>query len=273
MPPQGLRVVIQWAPAEEIPFDYREVWLALVLYQSFLAGFRKTALLNGGYRITMPISKTKMTVFGGYNGIRFGEAVWGLFETGNQIARRYPTPSPVLGSTSSIYTAVGYRGKLTVRRTNNPVMPANGTSVPSTIRKPIIEASRYGESGIVISLDDPNLEIHYEFNGQPIPGSHMLTAFLRSVTYCSEYAGYTTDVSITAFSYNFLFRIQMDKTQVSGPNQLNWHLALLAVKTLWMQVVMRFDEPTTTFHDQPRFESLSYKIEYREVRIGQGWIG
>ena len=214
-----------------------------------------------------------MSVFGGYNGIRFGEAVWGLFETGNEIARRYPTPSSVLGSTSSIYTTAGYRGKLTMRRTNSPLMPANGTSVPSKIRNPIIQAFRNGDSGIEISVDDPNLEIHYQFNGQPIPGSQMLTAFLRSVTYCSEYMGYTSDVSITAFSYDFFFRIQMDKTQVSGPNQLSWHYASLALRTLWMQVVMRFDEPTKIFLDQPRFESLSYRIEYKEVRIGQGWIG
>ena len=227
----------------------------------------------------MPISKTKMTIFGGYNGIRFGEAVWGMFETGTEIARRYPNPSPVLGLTSSIYTTAGYRGKLTIRRSSSPTMPANGTSTPSTTHEPIImrrdiiRAFEYGDSGVVISVDDPNLEIHYQFNGQPIPGNQMLTAFLRSVTFCSEYMGHTNDVRITAFSSDYFFRIQMDKTQVSGPNQLNWHYASMALSTLWMQVVMRFNEPTRTFHDQPRFESLSYKIEYKEVRIGEGWIG
>ena len=278
VPPQGLRVVIQWAPPEELPFDYREVWLALVLYQFFLAGFGKTALLNGGYRITMPISKTKMTVFGGYNGIRFGEAVWGMFQAGTEITRRYSNPSPVLGSTSSIYTTAGYRGKLTIRRTSNPIVSANKTTAQSTTHKPVTmrrdinRAFENGDSGIEISLDDPNLEIHYRFGGQPIPGRQMLTAFLRSGTFCSEYMGHTNDVSITAFSSDYFLRIQMDKTQVSGPNQLNWHYALLALKTLWMQVIMRFDETSKTFHDQPRFEILSYKIEYKEVRIGQGWI-
>lgn len=279
IPPPGLRVVIEWAPAQELPFDYREVWLALVLYQSFLAGFGKTALLNGGYRITMPISRTKMAIFGGYNGIRFGEAVWGIFKTGTEIARRYPNLSPVLGSSSSIYTTAGYRGKLTIRRQSTPVMDTSGTStpfmthMPVTTRRDISRPFGNGDSGVEISLDDPNLEVHYQFNGHPIPGNQMLTAFLRSVTYCSEYMGLTTDVSITGFSSDFYFRLQMDKTQVSGPNQLNWHYASLALRTLWMQIVMKFDEPTRTFQDQPRFESLSYKIEYKEVRIGQGWIG
>ena len=278
-PPQGLRVVIDWAPAEELPFDYREVWLALVLYQSFLAGFSKTALLNGGYRITMPISKIKMALFGGYNGIRFGEAVWGIFKTGAEIARRYPSPSLVLGSSSSIYTTAGYRGKLTIRRPNTPVTDTNWTSTtsathtPIPTRRDITRSFQYGDSGIEISLDDPNLEIHYQFSGQPVPGSQMLTAFMRSVTFCSEYMGLHTNVHIMAFSSDFFFRLHMDRTQVSGPTQLNWHYASLALRTLWMQIVMRFDESTKTFLDQPRFESLSYEIEYKEVRIGGGWIG
>ena len=227
----------------------------------------------------MPISKTKMTIFGGYNGIRFGEAVWGIFKTGSEIARRYPNPLPVLGSSSGIYTTAGYRGKLTIRRPSTSAVDPSGTSTPSakhtavTAPRDIVRALGYGDSGIEISVDDPNLEIYYQFNGQPIPGNQMLTAFLRSVTYCSEYMGQRTDVSITAFSTDFFFRIQMDRTQVPGPNQLTWHYASLALRTLWMQIVMRFDEPTKTFHDQPRFESLSFTIEYKEVRIGQGWIG
>ena len=224
----------------------------------------------------MPISKTKMTIFGGYNGIRFGEAVWGLFKTGSEIARRYPNPLPVLGSSSSIYTTAGYRGKLTIRRPNTPTSRTSillAKHTPASAPRDIVRAFGYGDSGIEISVDDPNLEIHYQFNGQPIPGSQMLTAFLRSVTYCSEYMGQPNDVSITAFSSDFFFRLQMDRTRVPGPNQLNWHYASLALRTLWMQIVMKFDEPTKTFHDQPRFESLSFIIEYKEVRIGQGWVG
>ncbi|KAL8792342.1 MAG: hypothetical protein Q9195_005045 [Heterodermia aff. obscurata] len=279
VPPPGLRVVIEWAPADEPPFDYRDVWLALVLYQSFLAGFGKNAQLSGGYRITMPISRTKMSVFGGYRGIQFGEAVWGIFQTGSEIARRYPNLSPVLGLTSMIYSTAGYRGKLTMRRPSTLAIDTNETSTPVathmtvTMRRNISRAFEYGDSGIEISVDDPNLEIQYQFSGHPIPGGQMLTAFLRSVTHCSEYMGHTNDVHITAFSSDFFFRLQMDKMQVSGPNQLSWHYASLALRTLWMQIVMKYDEPTKTFIDQPRFESLSYKIEYKEVRIGQGWIG
>lgn len=135
--------------------------------------------------------------------------------------------------------------------------------------------SRTDDSGDVISIDDRELLVSYQFHRHPLTDSQMLTVFLKSMTFCSEHEEWELGVSMTALSADQLVRLHMESEQpISSADQLSWERARFVLRALWMQAFMGFDPRRGEFVVQgPRFESMSYIVLYQGHVIGKGWIG
>ena len=219
-----------------------------------------------------------------YYGMVFREAVWGIYETGLQLAVRYPAPQPVPDLSANIFTNAGLRGIL---RAGDSTARANMTdaalsrshmSVNSRRRRdpivPLINATLGdGDTGEVRSPDDPHLVIYYHFQRRALASKEVLTSFLMAMLFCSEHDGEERGVSITAFSADRHSRLRMEGVVTPGPESLDWRKARYAMRVLWKQVVMNYDEREKRFTEGPRFESLSFLVQYQGVRIGEGWVG
>ena len=282
--PAGLRVSIIWSSLEEGSFSSQEIYFSLVTFQSFLTGFPADSLLAHDYFFTMPISNAQMRTDIAYYGMTFREAVWGIFETGLRLASRYPAPQPVPRFSANIFTDAGLRGIL---RVENPITRTNLTelvpsrsdiSVSSRRRKDLIvplihPPVKEADSGEFPSLDDPDLVIYYHFQHRALTSGQMLTSFLKAMLFCAEHDGEERGVSITAFSADRFTRVRMDSVIAPGPGCLDWRRARYAMRVLWKDVVMNYDEGLKTFTGRPRFESFSFLVQYQGVRIGEGWVG
>ena len=125
-------------------------------------------------------------------------------------------------------------------------------------------------SGNARSSDDRYLVVHYNFDRQSLAPARMLTAFLRTLAFCAEHNDDELfGAGMAAFSADGFVRLRMDGVSQAGQGpgaagQLSWKQARLALRTMWSQVVMGFEG---------RWEAFSFIVEYRGVRIGQGWIG
>ena len=133
--------------------------------------------------------------------------------------------------------------------------------------------SRTDDSGDVISIDDRQLLVSFQFHGQLLTDSQMLTAFLQSMTVCSEHDEGDLGVSVTALSADQAVSLHMENEHsTSSADQLSWERARFALRALWMQVIMGFDPSRGEFIETPRFQSMSYLILYQGHVIGKGWI-
>lgn len=219
-----------------------------------------------------------------YYGMVFSEAVWGIYETGLRLAIRYPAPQPVPDFSANIFTNAGPRGIL---RAGDPTARANLTeTVPSKSHMSVSSRRRgdlivpfihpalgKADSGEVPSPDDPHLVIYYHFQRRALVSKEVLTSFLMAMLFCSEHDGEGHGVSITAFSADRQSRLRMDGVVTPGPEGLDWRRARYALRVLWKQVVMNYDEREKRFTEGPRFESFSFLVQYQGVRIGEGWVG
>ena len=219
-----------------------------------------------------------------YHGMIFSEAVWSLYEIGLRLATRHPALQPVPDFSANIFTYAGLRGIL---RVTDATALANLTeTLPSrsyvsagsrrrgdTAVSLTHSASELADSGEVPSLDDPNLVVYYHFQGRALTSGRMLTSFLMAVLFCSEHDGEQRGVSITAFSADRFIRLRMDSVVAPGPEGLDWRRARYAIRVLWKQVVMNYDERAKRFTENPRFESFMFLVQYQGVRIGEGWVG
>ncbi|CAF9934634.1 MAG: hypothetical protein HETSPECPRED_009303 [Heterodermia speciosa] len=282
--PAGLRVSIIWSSLAEGTFLSQEIYFSLVTFQSFLAGFAADSLLAHDYFFTMPLSNAQMRNDIAYYGMTFREAVWGIYETGLRLASRYPSPQLVPRFSANIFTYSGLRGILRVEdptaRTNltELVLSRADMSVISRRRRdliiPLIHPSvKEADSGEFASLDDPDLVIYYHFQHRALTSGQMLTSFLKAMLFCAEHDGEERGVSITAFSADRFTRVRMESVIAPGPECLDWRRARYAMRVLWKNVVMNYDERLKRFTGMPRFESFSFLVQYQGVRIGEGWVG
>lgn len=256
--------------------DAAEVWLCFVLFQSAFAAFDKDEILNRIARYTGPLGNVLLVVNESaepdVHEFHYGQIVWSFYDIGVEMARRYPMPTGVHSLESQIYTPQRIGAiriylllQLNANTTHNGPITAR--------REPDRKALTAPRRGDVKSVDDPNLVLYYQFDGRPVQPDRMLTAFLRSMTFCSEHDEDELDAHLIAFSADWHARLRLYSITRPEALQLSWHKARLALRTLWMQVVMGLNEWGPGLDIEPRWESFSFLVEYRGVRIGQGWLG
>lgn len=205
--------------------------------------------------------------------LHYGQSVWCFYDIGVEMAHRYPMPTGVHSLESMIYTPQRL-GAIRIYPTPNLQLNTNATREgPITARGEADNEVLRGQRGEFRSKDDPNLVVVYQFDGRPVQPDRMLTTFLRSMTFCSEHDEDELNAHMVAFSADRLARLRIDGVSGAGAHQLSWRRARLALRTLWVQVVMGHIFPIEAFDLAPRWESFSFLIEYRDVRIGQGWVG
>ena len=156
-------------------------------------------------------------------------------------------------------------------------LPGANTTAATARRAEEVRARRRRRSGALAvrdsgdarSREDRFLVVHYLFDGQELAPGRVLTAFLRTMVFCAEHEeeeGFGAG-SMVAFSADGMVRLRMDGVGGAG---LSWRMARLALRTMWVQVVMEFQGYSP---ESPRWEGFSFIVEYRGVRVGQGWIG
>lgn len=146
-----------------------------------------------------------------------------------------------------------------------------------------IDREKYGErrdsnvtklradQGEQTCTEDPNLVVRYVFSPdrrQLVPGQ-VLTAFLATGTFCSEHEESEHGVGMEAWSSDHRVRIWLNGVAAG----LTWGMARMALRTLWQEVVMGFRYGRGGFVEGPRWERVTFVLEYRGVRVGQGWMG
>lgn len=77
-----------------------------------------------------------------------------------------------------------------------------------------------------------------------------------------------------AFSSDRQVRVRMHSVQEgTGVGTLTWKLASLALRTIFQHLVMGFQYSRGGFVDGPRWEAMSFLLDYKGVKVGQGFIG
>ena len=210
--------------------------------------------------------------------------VWGLWELGTEMSLRYPMPGRIPLFSAQIWTANGRLGTARVSRPEPEVKDHEGTVAAARERRGVRSASlssssapslsKRVDSGSIPCLEDHDLVIEFHFWYHPLDPGQVFTAFLRSNTFFAAYGMPDKDVTMVAFSSGD--RISLGVTDVKegpGREQLTWGLARIAIRTLWTEVVMSFKAEEGRFVDRPRFEKLSFTLNYKGVRIGVGLLG
>ena len=251
----------------------------MVAFQSEFAAFDKVEILNRIARYHTLSSNVLLVVNESDPGqpdvheLHYGQIVWCFYDIGVEMARRYPMPTGVHSLDSLIYTPQRL-GAIRIYPISNLHLNTNATrESPITARGKADKKALRAQRGEIRSMDDPNLVVYYQFDGRAVQPDRMLTTFLRSMTFCSEFDADERNVHMIAFSADRLVRLRMDGVSGAGIHQLSWYKATLALRTLWVQVVMGLIFPTRGLDLVPRWESFSFLIDYKDVRIGQGWVG
>ncbi|KAL8829069.1 MAG: hypothetical protein Q9191_002231 [Dirinaria sp. TL-2023a] len=241
----------------------------MVLLQSHLASFDNETIMNQGRQILLPLSRLDLVARGIELEVRFGEMVWAFYLLGVDFASVHTRHAPLRPFVADIHAISGPVGFIEISR--NFVAAADNATVA---RRATLEA-RKPDRGQVVSPDYPDLTISYQFDGPPLNAGQVLTAFLKSMIFCSEHDNEALGVDMTAFSVDRLIRLRMTgEWRATELDQLTWNRARFALRVLWTSIIMDFDVSSGgRFSGEPRFETMSYLILYQGQRIGQGWIG
>lgn len=285
IPPTGFRVTHHRYPA--LLLTTAEIYLWLFTFQSALATHHARELSIHILFFGLPIFSATIQVIAADPLLTYGEVIWGLYETGAEISRSgghgMPDRMPAIG-TSMYMSTLGLVGFISIKP--NPVpgtwgglLPAGNMSQEKTPSTASEKRSRKAASrvrawaaGDARSTEDPDLVLHYHFDGRKLAPRQMMTAFLRTMTFCSEHHDDELGAEMVAFSADGFVRLRLEGVQAGGPGPylLSWGMARLALRTLWAQVVMGFHG---RYPVNPRWEAFSFFLEYRGVMIGEGYIG
>ena len=294
-PRPGFRITHHWYP--DIQLAAPEVWHWLFMFQSMLAAHDAQQPVPHFLRFTSADFSAAIGVTVANPQLTFGDTVWGLYEAGVLMSRRdapvllMPDRMPGLGIRVQM-PLLGTVGFIKIEPRSLlwggvPPTATKNNNNDATRKRPAVTTERLRgreevgasnesavvalDSGDVRSSEDEYLVVHYNFDRYELAPARMLTAFLRTMTFCSEHDDGELGASMVAFSADGYVRLSMDGVQAGpGARQLSWRKARLALRTMWPQVVMGFGG---RYPESPRWEAFSFVVEYQGVRIGQGWIG
>ncbi|KAL8783647.1 MAG: hypothetical protein Q9195_009321 [Heterodermia aff. obscurata] len=242
------------------------------MFQSSLAAHDAQAPVIHFTAFRAPAANLIIEVRATHARLTFGELVWGLYETGVEISRRNPVPGQIMsGLGVGVYIFRDIVGFIRIGEWR-PV--ANVTPSAIDERRWEVGASNGAQvqnSGNVRSSEDRELVVHYNYDGREVTPARMLTVFLHTMTFCAEHdEDELLGTSMVAFSADGFVRLRMDGVGQPRAPQLSWKLARLALRTMWSQIVMDIEGQLP---EGLRWEAFSFILEYKGVRIGQGWIG
>lgn len=265
-------------------FEPREVWLCLYHLQHDLADHNKDytmfrrinvgMILSGGAILMQPSEERN---------VPFGVMVWAVYVFGNNLALSYrmpqlvPLPKALIDSNAGLMGAIGLIAPAPheVGKGNNTATARRDT-IKIASRDSAMTQPLQADSGSITCFEDPNLVIRYNFDHRPLDPARVFTAFLMSNVFCSEYGGHSInqDVDMEAFSSDRQVRVRMHSVQEgTGVGTLTWKLASLALRTIFQHLVMGFQYSRGGFVDGPRWEAMSFLLDYKGVKVGQGFIG
>ena len=276
-PPPGLELPIYWDSSEH-EYDPQQIWLGLVSAGSFMAQYSGDALVPRHQTVKFVSSGDKMLVHSFHDeSVTYNLIIWTFFELGTQLAQRYPWPRNVPDFSSRIVIARGIVGTLQILRAEDPLSKdadTNMTTAARHRRDAVISSSLTADSGVRPCDDDPNLLVRFQFLRRPLDPGQVFTAFLKSNTIFSASEMQERGVRMVAFSTNRRTHLAIiGDGQGAGANQLTWELARGAMRTIWKELIMRYDADEGSFIFRPRWEAVSFTLEYRGVRVGQGQLG
>ncbi|KAL8949552.1 MAG: hypothetical protein Q9222_004344 [Ikaeria aurantiellina] len=287
-PPPGLYCPIFWDP-EDYEFEPQELWMSLVTFQSDLARYPQNDRVPPNARSSStPISGAKIIIIP-LSQNSFGRIVWALWDIGRQMATRYPMPELVPTLSTRVHFADGLAGYISLKKPperDSKGAAANTTTAEGTATNATTATARrrrlnavqplHVVSGRTTAREDPNLVISYSFLNRPLVPGEILTAFLMANVIVSQHEETQLGASISAYSIDDRVRLILDDVVPGhgpGANQLTWRLARIGLRTLWQNVIMGFKYNPGQFVDGPRWQSVRFDLEYRGVKIGQGWLG
>lgn len=268
---------MKWDP-EDYKYEPSELWLGLVAAGSLLAEFPADLRLLEIQRFSLVITPAKFFIIP-FEGCTYGTAVWTFWELGTQIAQRYPGPDPVPTFFSRIQTDAGNVGLISIKKLAKVIATSkssdNGTVTAAARRRDtIMRPSLRADSGSKPVHEDPNLVVRYNFRGQPLVPGQVFTAFLRANTFYSVHGRDERGVTMMAYSSDRSTCVALcEVPEGPGRDQLTWERARTAMRTVWREIVIGFVTETRQFVDGPRWESLTFQLEYNGVKIAQGLIG
>ncbi|KAL8682013.1 MAG: hypothetical protein Q9186_001889 [Xanthomendoza sp. 1 TL-2023] len=210
----------------------------------------------------------------------FGVMVWGLNEIGRQIVEQYPMPERTPALVATVWAGGLNKGRIMMMRPRRPSPPLSraviseegvsekGDEAPVTA----IEHRVQADEGNTPCIEDPKLVVHYRFQRQRLVPGQVFTAFLTANTFCSDHEDDERDVSMTAISLGNHVRIRLDGMASTFANRLTWKMTRLAVRTIWNSIVMGFRYSGGGFVDGPRWESLTFSLQYDGVKVGVGYL-
>ena len=276
-PPPGFRLYGLEFDPEDYVYAARETWLGLVGAASQLARCGSHERPPTSQRFNLVISHAPM-IFMPREHTTYGTLVWAIWELGRHIALSYPMPNNVPRFFGKIQVAAGLAGLFYIALPPNRITASSNHSNVSSIvasrrRNVIVKPTMRADHRSKTCHDDPDLVIHCQFFGRKLFPSQVFTAFLTAQTYFSEYESERQEVTMVAFSVDRRVRLRLHGVQ-TGPGSylLTWGLARMGVRTVW-HLVMGYSIDMVEFVDAMRWESVSFVLEYRGVRVGEGSLG
>lgn len=170
-------------------------------------------------------------------------------------------------------------GSISVRKPREVVASDNGSASGGAPRG---EGDTSVESRLMFRADsgsrrceeDPELVVRYGFHGRRLVPGPVFTAILTANTFFRQHGEDERGVGMVAYGSDW--RIHLDVAGVrQGPGiiELPWGLARIAMRTVWREILMRLQKKPGQFVDGPRWEALAFRLEYRSVSTGEGWLG
>ncbi|KAL8727254.1 MAG: hypothetical protein Q9166_006173, partial [cf. Caloplaca sp. 2 TL-2023] len=278
-PPPDLYVKVDF---KDYLFEALQVWHEVVAAGFVLAQYPGdqqdvgVGVLHAHFFRTV-ISKALFLVFP-YGQCTYSTNVWALWALGRHIIQHYPNLAPVPAFSSVINPNGNFQGNIDLFKPGSEAVELNDvdntTNIASVLQSkdqitsPLLRAN----SSRFTTHEDPNLSIVFRFLGQRLIPDQVFTAFLSSNNFFSEHDGEERNVSMVAFSSDRTVRLGITGVGPSRPgaNQLQWNLARIAANGIWWNLVMGYQpEPEVLV---PRWEAMTFKLEYNGVRIGQGFL-
>ena len=206
----------------------------------------------------------------------YGLLVWAFWELGRQIAIRYPMPQNVPSFEAEIQSNYGFAGWLEISMPDaGPSLRLNssesGPLTPSHRRDVLMNSALRSDQGTKVCIDDHRLLIHYIFEGRQLLPGEVFTAFLTAQTFISAHKEEERDVDMVALSQGQHVGISLKSVNPGSTGHLfNWRLARIGLNTVWREIVMGYSPQVVGYVGPMRWESVSFRFEYRGVWVGKG---
>ena len=277
MPPPGFELPIYWDPSQH-EIDPQGLWLGLVAAGSIMAELGGDAIVprDQTFQLANTGNLLRLHPFRDES-VTYSLLIWTLLELGTQMAQHYPMPQLVPAFSSRIVTSRGIVGTLQLLRPAEAFSTSADTNLTTATRHrrdAVIATPLEADSGVRPCRENTDLVVRYQFLRRPLIPSQVFTAFLRSNTFFSAHGMQEPGVLMVAYSSSRRTHFAITGVgQGPGVNHLTWGLARIAMRTIWRDLIMRFDYDAGDFVDRPRWEAVSFVLEYRGIRVGQGQLG